>query len=53
MSRRTRVILAIIGLLLVGLSVAALSYAFAPTGMLHDATPVAPTLFTLPPGGVP
>ncbi len=53
MSRRTRIILAVIGLLLVGISLAALSYAFAPSGVLHEATRIAPTLFTLPAGGAP
>ncbi len=53
MSRQTRIILAVIGLLLVGISVAALTYALAPAGVLHETTPIAPTLFTLPAGGVP
>jgi hypothetical protein len=53
MSRRTRIILAVVGLLLVGISIAALSYAFIPAGVLREATPIAPTLFTLPPGGLP
>ncbi len=53
MSRRTRIILALIGLLLVAISIAALSFAFAPAGVLHETAPIAPTLLTLPPGGVP
>ncbi len=53
MSRRTRIILALIGLLLVVISIAALSFAFAPANVLHETTPIAPTLFTLPPGGLP
>ena len=53
MSRRTRIILVIIGLALVGISLAALSYALAPVGTLREATPLAPTLFTLPPAGLP
>jgi hypothetical protein len=53
MSRRTRILLAVIGLLLLGISLAALSYAFAPAGVLRETTPIIPTLLTLPPGGVP
>lgn len=53
MARQTRVILALIGLLLVGISIAALVYAFAPGNVLREAAPLAPTLFTLPAGGVP
>ncbi len=53
MSRRTRMILVCSGLLLVGISLAALTYALTPAGVMREATPLAPTLFTLPPGGVP
>ncbi len=53
MSRRTRIILALIGLLLVAISITALAFAFAPASVLHETTPIAPTLFTLPPGGLP
>jgi hypothetical protein len=53
MSRRLRATLIIIGLLLVGISLAALMYALFPPAVLHDATPLAPTLFALPPGGAP
>jgi hypothetical protein len=51
MTRRTRIILALIGLLLVGISVAALSYAFAPAQIMHASAPLAPTLLAVPPGG--
>jgi len=53
MSQRTRIFLTIIGLLLLAVSIAALSFALAPARVLHEATQIAPTLFTLPPGGVP
>ncbi len=53
MSQRTRIFLVIIGLLLLALSITALVYAFTPTQVIRDVTPVAPTLLTLPPGGVP
>ncbi len=53
MARRTRIILILLGLLLLAVSFAAFSYAYAPSNMLRDATPLAPTLFTLPAGGVP
>jgi hypothetical protein len=53
MSRRTRIILILAGLLLLAVSFAALSYAYAPSNVLRDATPLAPTLFTLPAGGAP
>ena len=53
MPLRTRAVLALIGLLLVGISIAALVYAFAPVGALRDTAPIAPTLLTLSPGGIP
>lgn len=53
MSRRTRTLLVIAGLLLVGISIAALVYALAPVEVLRESTPLAPTLFTLPAGGAP
>ncbi len=52
MSRRTRIILILLGLLL-AVSFVAFSYAYAPSNVLRDSTPLAPTLFTLPAGGVP
>ena len=51
MSRRKRMILAVIGLLLLAFALAALSYAFSPSAVLRDQAPIAPTLLTLPPGG--
>lgn len=53
MSRRLRATLIIIGLLLVGISLAALAYALLPPATLHQAAPLAPTLLALPPGGAP
>jgi hypothetical protein len=53
MSQRMRIFLTLIGLLLLAISIAALAYAFIPARVIQDATPIAPTLFTLPPGGVP
>jgi hypothetical protein len=53
MSRRTRILLALVGLALVVASLAALSFAWAPVDVLSEQTPLAPTLFTLPPGGGP
>ncbi len=53
MSRNRRIIFALVGLALVAISLIALAYAFAPVGVLHESTPLAPTLLTLPPGGVP
>lgn len=53
MSRRTRILIACAGLLLVVLSAAALVYAFASPGLLRESAPLAPTLFVLPGGGAP
>lgn len=53
MNKRTRIILAIFGLLLLAVALAALSYAFAAPVTLREITPLAPTLFTLPAGGTP
>ncbi len=53
MSRRMRIFLTILGLLLLAISIAALTYALIPARVLHDITPIAPTVFTLPPGGAP
>ena len=53
MTRRTRIILALIGLLLVLISLTALSYAWSPVDALREQVPIAPTLLTLPPGGGP
>ncbi len=53
MSRRMRVLLVLIGLALVVISLAALSFAWAPVDILRDQAPVAPTLFVLPGGGAP
>lgn len=53
MSRRTRIFLTILGLLLLVISIAALTYALTPAQVLRNSAPIAPTLFTLPPGGVP
>ncbi len=53
MSRRMRTIFVIAGLLLVGISIVALVYAFVPVDVLRESTPLAPTLFTLPAGGAP
>ena len=51
MSRRKRMILALIGVLLLAFALAALSYAFAPVTLIRDQAPIAPTLLTLPAGG--
>lgn len=51
MSRRTRITLALVGLLLLAFSLAALAYAFNPTPILSDKAPILPTLLTLPAGG--
>lgn len=51
MSRRKRIILASIGLLLLVFALAALSYAWSPVEMLSEQAPIAPTLLTLPAGG--
>jgi hypothetical protein len=53
MSRRTRILLAVFGLALVILSLAALGYAFRSVETLHGGATLAPTLFTLPAGGLP
>jgi hypothetical protein len=53
MTPRVRRFLVLIGLLLVTASLAALFYAFAPVETFTLQTPIAPTLFTLPPGGAP
>ena len=51
MSRRKRMTLALIGLLLLAFALAALTYAFSPAVVLSEQAPIAPTLLTLPPGG--
>jgi hypothetical protein len=48
-SRRTRLTLAIFGLFLIALSVAALVYASSPVTPLRDQAPLIPTLFVPPP----
>lgn len=53
MAKRTRIILALAGLLLVGIALAALVYAYSPSSILQLREPIAPTLFVLPPGGGP
>jgi hypothetical protein len=53
MAKRTRILLALAGLLLVAIALAALGYAFLPAEVLHLSAPVAPTLLSLPPGGLP
>jgi hypothetical protein len=53
MAKRTRIFLALFGLLLIGIALIALGYAFIPAEVLRLSAPVAPTLFSLPPGGVP
>ena len=53
MTQRTRIILALIGLLLIGISTVALTYAFIPANALHDAAPLAPALLTLPAEVIP
>lgn len=53
MSRKRRIILALVGLALIGISLAALTYAFAASGVLRESAPIAPTLFTLPAGNAP
>jgi hypothetical protein len=53
LSRRTRFILLLLGLLLLLTAVAALSFAWAPVRLITDQAPIAPTLFILPPGGSP
>ncbi len=46
-------ILALVGLALVLASLAALSFAWGTAEILGDRVPLAPTLFTLPAGGLP
>jgi hypothetical protein len=53
MSRRTRIILAVIGLALVFISLLALGYAFQSGEINRAGATLAPTLLTLPPGGAP
>lgn len=53
MRKRTRIILAILGLLLLAAALAAFSYAFAQPVTVNEVSPLAPTLFTLPAGGAP
>ncbi len=50
---RARWVLFVFGLLLVFVSLAALAYAFQPVQVLHAGGTLAPTLFTLTPGGIP
>jgi hypothetical protein len=53
MTRRKRMILALIGLALLAISAAALFYAFGPIPTLSEQTPLLPTLLALPPGSAP
>ena len=53
MSHRTRILLAIVGLALIFLSLAALGYAFRSQETLRSGATLAPTFFTLPAGGSP
>jgi hypothetical protein len=53
MTKRTRIFLTILGLLLLAIAIAALSYALTPAQVLHETAPISPTLFTLPAGGAP
>ena len=53
MSRRMRLLLMLLGLVLVMISLAALSFAWMPVDIFHEQAPVAPTLFVLPGGGAP
>ena len=48
MSRRTSIALAVLGLAIVILSLAALAYAFWPVGGITQQTPLVPTLFVSP-----
>ena len=48
MSRRLRLLLAVVGLAVICLSCAALAYAFAPAQRATEQVPVAPTLFAPP-----
>jgi hypothetical protein len=51
MSRRLRITLAVIGLLMACLSAAALAYAFVPVDKVQEQFRPAPTLFAPPPSG--
>ncbi len=53
MSRKTRILIALLGLALVCLSLAALGYAYRSAETLRGGATLAPTLFTLPVGGMP
>lgn len=53
MTRKTRAILVLLGLLIVIFALTALAYALLPGETLREQAPIAPTLFTLPPGGAP
>lgn len=53
MAKRTRILLALAGLLLIVLAAAALVYALSPSSVLRLSEPLAPALFTLPRGGAP
>ena len=53
MPRKTRAILVLLGLLIIMFAITALAYAFLPGETLREQAPIAPTLFTLPPGGAP
>lgn len=53
MSRKTRALLLIFGLLLLAISLAALVYAFQGSEVSRTSATLAPTLFTLPAGGAP
>jgi hypothetical protein len=50
---RLRLILVAVGVLLVAISLTALIFAWSPVEVLGDRAPIAPTLFSLPPGGNP
>lgn len=52
MSRRTRVILIVVGMVLLAVGLAALAFAWMPVQVFSDQAPVAPTLFVLP-GNLP
>lgn len=48
MSPRARAILAIVGIIIIVIALAALVYAFAPTQSVREQIPIAPTLFAPP-----
>ena len=48
MSSRVRAILAIVGVIIIVIAIAALVYAFAPNQIVREQIPVAPTLFAPP-----